>query len=268
MDVNYCRLCHTPDVKLLNSHIVPKYFFDYIKKHSLAGGMRCSDNPNQRVQDGRKLPFLCANCEELFSKYETYFSNKVFLKVCNDIANFSFNSNDDFIRYFVLSIAWRALQDTYETDKTMLKSFTEKENLRLKNRLEKWRKMLYYKNYNRMKEIEMHIIPKANLSIFREYPEFFQNNTGIDFKVQGEKDKFQYAFTYINIPQMILVCTVWGNAPSDMKQYKVGRVIHGELDKLPSVVEEMINMQHRNFQEAATKISDKQLKSILDKVKK
>lgn len=73
-----CRLCKCENVPLKESHIVSKMFYNVIKKKSPTGIMRQVSAPNKGVQDGMKVPLLCERCEELFSKYETYFSNNIF----------------------------------------------------------------------------------------------------------------------------------------------------------------------------------------------
>ena len=105
-----CRLCQGENVPLKESHIVSKMFFNAIKKKSPTGIMRQVSDPNKGLQDGIKAPLLCARCEELFSKYETYFSNNIYTKTINVEGEIQFDSRDDRISYFLLSIAWRVMK--------------------------------------------------------------------------------------------------------------------------------------------------------------
>lgn len=100
-----CRLCQSEHASLKESHIVSKMFYNALKKNSPIGIMRQTASPNQGIQDGLKIPFLCEQCEELFSKYETYFSNNIYTKTIQSNGNIEFNSKDDNISYFLLSIA-------------------------------------------------------------------------------------------------------------------------------------------------------------------
>ena len=61
-----CRLCKCTDKPLKESHIIPKMFYNALKRNSPTRIMRMADDPNRGVQDGLKLPFLCGECEELF----------------------------------------------------------------------------------------------------------------------------------------------------------------------------------------------------------
>ncbi len=108
-EMQKCRLCGQ-EKELRGSHIVPKFFFNLIKKNSPTGRMRNGDNPNIPRQDGEKAPFLCADCEEKFSKYETWFSRHVYQSFSGSYGVDSFDSNSDETHYFALSISWRVVK--------------------------------------------------------------------------------------------------------------------------------------------------------------
>lgn len=92
---------------LESSHLIPKFIFKWIKD-SGTGFMRTNENFNRRIQDGFKAPFLCGSCEDLFSKHETYFANKIFYPaVDHDIAIVTYSNQ--FYR-FVISVLWRLLK--------------------------------------------------------------------------------------------------------------------------------------------------------------
>lgn len=99
-----CALCNN-DVKLELSHIVPKMAIRHLKKIS-AGAIRNAENPNAVVQDGEKHYMLCGECEDLFSKYETYFANTVFHPYLSYEKN-SF-SYDEKLFFFITSVSWRS----------------------------------------------------------------------------------------------------------------------------------------------------------------
>lgn len=58
-----CRLC-LQNKELRVSHLVPKFFYNQLKKKSITGMMRDNINPNVPTQDGYKIYFLCASCKE------------------------------------------------------------------------------------------------------------------------------------------------------------------------------------------------------------
>lgn len=99
-----CALCNK-EVALELSHIVPKFAIRRLKKTSI-GAIRNADNPNAVVQDGEKHYMLCGECEDLFSKYETYFSNNIFHPYLNNTSSeFSY---DEKLYRFITSVSWRS----------------------------------------------------------------------------------------------------------------------------------------------------------------
>lgn len=257
-----CRLCNK-NSELLRSHIVPKAFFDYIKKHSLTKGLRSTDAPNKRQEDGLVLPFLCCECEELFSKYEKLFFENVFSQTSSEPATFQINTSQNYqLKYFILSVAWRTLQHGVETDQKMLASFTQLERDRLMEVLENWRLILQTENMKALSSIQMHLIPTDKLPIYQDFPNFAVDNVKIDFKVLGKEDSFDYAFTYVQVPHFIMLCTVWGNT-SHLKQYQLGTVIKARASNLPKFLNQLANEHLGQFLTAQSKLSDKQRNNIL-----
>lgn len=262
-----CRLCKE-EKELAGSHIIPKMFYKHIKEKSETGGIRLVSDPNKRLQDGLKLPFLCHSCERLFSKYEKYFSDKFFQATKNNPSEIKqYDTKDDNLRYFILSVAWRCLKYIYETDKEMLEQFTDEEKLRLESILEHWRDILYKENLKEIRNIQMHLIPTKELSIFKISPEKVYNNVAMDFRTNDKENTFKYAYQYIKIPYFILVCTVWGET-SNMKQFLVGKNILVKDSQLPSWVNNLIISHLENFESAKSVMSDKQKETILKKVNK
>ncbi|OCH02714.1 hypothetical protein [Aliivibrio fischeri] len=102
-----CALCSSKK-ELEISHILPKFLFRYQKKSSPTGNIRTVNNPNRIVQDGLKLPFLCGECEDIFSKWETSFANKIFYPYeSGKVSNFIY---DESLSKFLASLSYRCLK--------------------------------------------------------------------------------------------------------------------------------------------------------------
>lgn len=105
-----CALCKKKNVKLMQSHIVPKAIYERTKTY---GNSRFRNfyNPKEIYQNGKTKPLLCHDCEEFFSWYETKFVN-LFL----DKYLFSPDSTLPIItkdtEFYILTVAWRILYDT------------------------------------------------------------------------------------------------------------------------------------------------------------
>lgn len=109
--IQQCRLCDN-EVTLENSHIVPKFIFKHLKKTSPTGFIREAKNPNKPIQDGIKLPFLCGDCEDIFSKWETMFANKIFYPYQNkESQEFEY---EVWLTKYLASVSFRVLVYLYE----------------------------------------------------------------------------------------------------------------------------------------------------------
>lgn len=77
MVIGTCRLCEKQsDLQL--SHILPSFAFRWLRESGGGSALRNTREPNQRTQDGDKVPLLCRDCEEMISRHERAFANKIF----------------------------------------------------------------------------------------------------------------------------------------------------------------------------------------------
>lgn len=101
-----CSLCRE-EKELRESHIIPKFVFDWHKESSGTGFLRSSEMPNRRVQDGAKEHMLCADCEFLFNQWETPFATKIFHPLNRrEAMRFEYES---WLLKFAASVSWRVL---------------------------------------------------------------------------------------------------------------------------------------------------------------
>jgi len=105
--IGRCAFCGDEDVSILESHIIPKFVFKWIKDTSPTPYFRRSDNVNRREQDGLKEYLLCEICEQNFSALESDFSENFFKKIANYQKQSSEVLVSESMRLFVLSIFWR-----------------------------------------------------------------------------------------------------------------------------------------------------------------
>ena len=108
-----CMLCRREQATEIG-HIIPQFVYRYMIKTSPTGFMRGLDNPNCRMQDGRKYPFLCPTCEDKFSRDEKLFAQHFFHPVHEDLASTQPNHKIDYGAWlirFCVSVSWRSLLD-------------------------------------------------------------------------------------------------------------------------------------------------------------
>jgi hypothetical protein len=102
-----CRLCGT-QTELRISHIIPAFVFRWLRESSGNGHIRMGAEPNLRVQDGLKRPWLCAACEERLNRSETEFANKLFYPYLAASGNRIRYS--EWLIHFCTSLSWRVLK--------------------------------------------------------------------------------------------------------------------------------------------------------------
>lgn len=108
--IGTCRLCNK-EANLEVSHILPKFIFKYHKKTSPTGNIRSTKNPNLTTRDGEKLPFLCSECEDIFSKWETRFATDIFHPYQNnELTKFTYG---DWLYKYLASVSFRVLVYVY-----------------------------------------------------------------------------------------------------------------------------------------------------------
>ncbi len=101
-----CKLC-CGHGRLRQSHITPKFVFDWQKVSSGTGFLRSSETPNRRAQDGEKEQMLCSDCEALFNRWETPFATRIFHPLNRgESIQFRYES---WLLKFAVSVSWRVL---------------------------------------------------------------------------------------------------------------------------------------------------------------
>lgn len=165
--------------------------------------MRNLHQVNRRVDDGPKMRLLCADCEKIFNKWETYFANKVFNKMLNNNQmEIEYNEN---LWKFVYSVKWRLIKGI---EKTELKWSTDKKSLL---------KQVEINFYNEIQDnsnkedknilINLHCLFGADL--FKYDPQYSNLSHSIqyfgratDFSINFEKEPY---FIYLKLPRFIFV---------------------------------------------------------------
>lgn len=107
--ISKCALCGRENMKLMQSHIIPKLVYARVKTYQNSRFRNFLDF-NQLFQDGEKKPMLCHDCEEFFSKYEVEFTNK-FLDKYLATNKQALSPQYDGIKNYILTVSWRILYD-------------------------------------------------------------------------------------------------------------------------------------------------------------
>jgi len=149
-----CRLCLRED-HLLESHIIPKFVFRWMKDTGGSDFLRSAIDINRRTQDGPTASLLCEDCEIRFSKWEKRFADNYFFPSSSK-GGFPSTSYSEWCCKFLASVVWRyGLWFLEETESKRI-SCTQKELV--EGALEIWRKFLMGE-LPHPNENEIHILP-------------------------------------------------------------------------------------------------------------
>ncbi len=118
-----CKLCDIYS-ELLESHVIPKSIYKWLKMTSGTGILRGGKNINIPIQDSFKYYWLCRNCEQKFGQSEKYFIENIF-KPINQISNASEFHYDNRLRYFLSSIWWRIIQHSLTEQEVLQSKFID-----------------------------------------------------------------------------------------------------------------------------------------------
>ena len=204
----FCSLCgHDRDLQ--ESHIIPKFVGRWLKKTSASGFLVNANHASKRVQDLITLNLLCHDCEERFSKFETYFANNVFFPFHEKKAK-SFEY-DGRLELFIISLSWRVLNMHYETFKLKYPHFSS-----LIDQAEiHWREFLMGSKQT--------ISPYENHLLFLDYlkrgdgipPRFnWYTLRAVDATIIANKKRIS---VYVKLPWMIFVSSIY---PTTLKDWQ------------------------------------------------
>lgn len=219
-----CSLCKQKrELKL--GHIIPRFAGKWIKETSATGLLRRVIEPNKRAQDLLTIRFLCAECEQTLSRYESYFADKVFFPFFQeDIEGFEYSDN---LITFIISLAWRTLLVNYDTQ--IAKDPWIKEHLDMAE--ESWRGFLLG-NERLDESYEHHLIFLDYVKPSDKVPNDFNWYTlrGVDATLASNKDT---VFCYTHIPWMIMFSTIFPKKSNGWINTQIHS--HGKLTKRASI---------------------------------
>lgn len=187
-----CQLCSQTG-KLQESHILPAFVFKWLKETSATGFIRFGQEPNKRVQDGYKKPWLCLICEKRLNVWETQFATNLF-HLLNEDGGRRVRYREWLLK-FCVSVSWRVL--SMIRDDAWLGHFTEEQRNAANQALETWSQFLFDK-VPHPGRFEQHLLP---LDAVEDYSggdlpanvnRYFLRTVDVD-AVRGEKTSFVYS---------------------------------------------------------------------------
>lgn len=261
-EVYRCHLCGKSYYEPIESHIIPKFFWNEIKKSGAL--IRSTENPNIRKQDGIKLAFFCEQCETLFNRFETKFKNKQYDRIINHYTDEILV--DDDLRMFTYQLAFRTLSYSLYLSSVNpvpvgggLSSFEEKYLIDLEKKM---KTVILLKDFNSLESEKMRIVftetiannksslIKDNLVVHSDLRFLNKINTT---PIEG--------YIYILVPHLLFIYSLEQYDKLKANTLKQ-QLIKKRATTIPDHIVHWFNSLEQQFLEASMKLSDSQKAKI------
>lgn len=271
-----CRLCgcYLNSQKPINSHIIPKFFYDRLKQ---TGFMREYSNINLPVQDGLKCEFLCSSCEQLFSRFEGSFKKDLYDSFINEDKKPVTIRNSKNLILFVISLFWRKLQfflENIKVDSPLINGgLKEDEILLMQNKCDELKEAILNEKVSASVLERMRIFNIEASPIFHALP-LVKANLSVcgDVIVHGEYGSLPNCNVFILVPHLFFVYTFRGYNYFSLDNRLTNNIVKDCSMSLPESIRGWLIGMGKTIGGSRGKLSfkqrqavDKRLKSYLEK---
>jgi hypothetical protein len=259
MPSGFCLLCERQS-ELQLSHVLPAFAYRWLRESSGNGYFRNSPLPNKRTQDGLKFYWLCAKCEELFSRNETAFAGHLFhpyIKASGQIFPYS-----SWLIHFCASVSWRVLR--FYRDGGYLQSWETEALAKVDSAEVVWRDMLLGKRSN-PGVFQQHMLPLDQVSQTRgefapNINRYLMRAIQIDI-CRGSKS----IFTYAKLGRFIILGFIHEPQPTHWRGTKV-HATQGYVEPrkfvVPAALADYLNEKARKMHDSFAGMSDGQAEKV------
>jgi hypothetical protein len=257
-----CPLCGSTGA-LRESHIIPRFVFDWMLQSSPTGFIRFGTMPNRSVKDGMKLRLLCDSCEGRLSTWEKTTAEQLFLPYHkNPGTEVRYES---WLAKFCASVVWRVLFVHSCIDP--LRNLSPTQNSRVNLALATWKNLMFDSAEN-PGAFELHMLPVDLLAdaggMRQQLPQNFNRYLAraVDIDVVSNTN---LAFVYAKICRLIVFGFIerprfrrWHGTRIAMKQ----GIIEPKQFGLPIEFLEYLVARAKNMAELTARISERQKAKI------
>lgn len=264
-NIGTCRLCDTEKILLKESHIIPKFIYDWIKDTSPTPYLRYSDNMNKREQDGIKVYLLCNSCEQLLSSWEDKFSREIFRKIANyQTQSKELNVSKESL-LAIISIFWRKLI-TIDFNKNNDWELVDKEYI------SKLSEILKKQMLSLVVNTKIYFLPlfREDISAIERYAKYFLERSVDNFDIRFSDNPHRY-ISLFKLPFMYFYIFNDGwDAISEINntlELKEGIFSINNIVDAPEVLKKLISDQICFFYDMRGGMNDNNLNKICDDIK-
>ena len=261
--LSQCAYCGE-DRELKESHIIPKFIYDWVKSTSPTPYLRTSDNVDKREQDGPKQKLLCSDCELKLSKWEDSLSKELFKKIANyQKPQTKFNISATTL-LAILSIFWRKL---ITIDFSVNNDWTPEDKRAIKLLAEELKTELLRSNISR----KIYLIPITN-ALIDNYLEFdkarYYFERSIDsFDIRFIDEPHRW-FALIKLPFMYLyiISNGWSSDEFNTTLEITTKLEFDEKDYTPSIMQDLIRKSLFQYNQTLSSISKQELSKLISDI--
>jgi hypothetical protein len=257
-----CPLCGSTG-PLRESHIIPRFVFDWMLQSSATGFMRSGTMPNRSVKDGMKLRLLCDSCEGRLSTWEKTTAEQLFLPYHNNTGTRV--RYESWLAKFCASVVWRVLFIHSRIDP--LRDLSPTQNKKVNMALSTWKDLMFGSADN-PGAFELHMLPADLLAdaggLKPQLPPNFNRylTRAVEIDVAANTNS---AFVYAKMCRLIVFGFIerprfrrWHGTRVAMKQ----GIIEPKQFGLPAEFLEYLVARARNMAKLGTQISKQQKAKI------
>lgn len=260
-----CALCDSKNIKLKESHSIPKFVFDWLKITSATPYIRCSDDVNIRHQDGPKEYLLCGTCEGTLSTLEKELAEQLFKKIANYRQQKPVIVVTETMQVAVLSIFWRALLTTKNRKNTR----TEEDSQKLEEFLASMKADIIAKRCS----------TKIYFTPFYGEPPYYDLSGPVIYSIErsigGQDirffDKPHRFFATFKLPFMYFHIFSDGWSAEEIEkstELTVGSLKLTNIKEIPDVLRNYLQYLHKKFIESIPLMNEKNLEQIRNDIAK
>lgn len=263
--VGNCALCDTENIELRESHIIPKFVYQWLKSTSKTPYIRGGDDVNARLQDGPKKYLLCGSCEGLLSTMENDLAQNMFRKIANYRQQTNKITVTESMQLAVLSVFWRSIlvsrnrenTRTYE-DNAMLDSFSRSLKAQIKEGKCKFN--IYYAPFHGTPPY-YNLPPEATYQLERSIGEQ-------DVRFFDNPHRF---FATFKIPFMYFYIFSEGWPEDEVKKstaFTTGDLIIYDATEIPDALRTHIHRMQEHFENMKLQMSQTNIEKIIRDITK
>ena len=259
--VDVCPLCGFGG-PLCESHIIPRFVFDWLLESSGTGYMRFGPAPNLRVQDSFKQRLLCEGCEGLLSVWEGETARSVFRPYHSDTS--AVMSYGPWLAKFCASVCWRVL---FVFRGLGIKNFSDSQNSLASEALGVWGNFMRDRTPNPGR-FELHLLPVDLIAdaTGSELPPNMNRYLARAVEMKAVSSN-KSAFVYVKLCKLILVGFVQMPNPREWAGTRVAMehgVIRPEHRGVPSGFGQFLADRARKMAALQATMSARQKEKISD----